>query len=45
MHQGRFTAVNAPNRFVGGRTQAGHGPHHQHPQMRADVIVSFVRNT
>ena len=41
----KVTAVNAPNRFVGGRTQAGHGPHHQHPQMRADVIVSFVRNT
>jgi pimeloyl-ACP methyl ester carboxylesterase len=25
--------------------QAGHGPQHQHPQMSADIIASFVRNT
>jgi pimeloyl-ACP methyl ester carboxylesterase len=25
--------------------QSGHGPHHQHPQLSADVIASFVRNT
>jgi pimeloyl-ACP methyl ester carboxylesterase len=24
--------------------QAGHGPHHQHPELSADVIGSFVRN-
>jgi pimeloyl-ACP methyl ester carboxylesterase len=24
--------------------QAGHGPHHQHPELSADVIASFVRN-
>jgi hypothetical protein len=24
--------------------QAGHGPHHQHPELRADVIASFERN-
>lgn len=24
--------------------QAGHGPHHQHPQASADIIASFVRN-
>jgi pimeloyl-ACP methyl ester carboxylesterase len=23
---------------------AGHGPHHQHPQMAADAIASFMRN-
>jgi pimeloyl-ACP methyl ester carboxylesterase len=25
--------------------QTGHGPQHQHPQMAADAIASFVRNT
>lgn len=25
--------------------QAGHGPHHQHPELTADAIASFVRNT
>lgn len=25
--------------------QAGHGPQHQHPQLAADAIASFVRNT
>ncbi len=25
--------------------QSGHGPQHQHPEMSADVIASFVRNT
>lgn len=25
--------------------QSGHGPHHQHPLLSADVIASFVRNT
>lgn len=25
--------------------QAGHGPHHQHPELSADVIASFVCNT
>lgn len=25
--------------------QAGHGPQHQHPQISADMIASFVRNT
>jgi pimeloyl-ACP methyl ester carboxylesterase len=25
--------------------QSGHGPQHQYPQMSADVIASFVRNT
>jgi pimeloyl-ACP methyl ester carboxylesterase len=25
--------------------QAGHGPQHQHPQISADAIASFVRNT
>lgn len=25
--------------------QSGHGPQHQHPQMAADAIASFVRNT
>ncbi len=25
--------------------QSGHGPQHQHPQLSADVIASFVRNT
>ncbi|MTH79276.1 alpha/beta fold hydrolase [Paracoccus aestuariivivens] len=24
--------------------QAGHGPQHQHPQLAADIIASFVRN-
>ena len=24
--------------------QAGHGPQHQHPQLTADIIASFVRN-
>ncbi|MDI7863520.1 alpha/beta hydrolase [Rhizobiaceae bacterium n13] len=24
--------------------QAGHGPHHQHPQASADILASFVRN-
>jgi pimeloyl-ACP methyl ester carboxylesterase len=24
--------------------QAGHGPQHQHPELSADVIASFVRN-
>jgi pimeloyl-ACP methyl ester carboxylesterase len=24
--------------------QAGHGPHHQHPELSVDVIASFVRN-
>ncbi len=24
--------------------QAGHGPHHQHPQICADIIASFMRN-
>ena len=25
--------------------QSGHGPQHQYPQMSADVIASFVRNS
>jgi pimeloyl-ACP methyl ester carboxylesterase len=24
--------------------QAGHGPHHEHPELSADVIANFVRN-
>jgi pimeloyl-ACP methyl ester carboxylesterase len=24
--------------------QSGHGPHHQHPRVSADIIASFVRN-
>jgi len=34
-----------PTLFVATWPDSGHGPHHQYPQMSADVIASFIRNT
>jgi pimeloyl-ACP methyl ester carboxylesterase len=34
-----------PTLFVATWPQSGHGPQHQYPEMSADLIASFVRNT
>ena len=34
-----------PTLFVATFPQSGHGPQHQHPELAADIIKSFVRNS
>jgi hypothetical protein len=34
-----------PTLFVATWSESGHGPQHHYPELSADLIVSFVRNT